>query len=146
MKNYARQSMLLLVSGVSLTSCFQEKATQTPIDMTQTNNVLYLQQLVTKTEHAITTFNNLIKNGNIIVDFYADWCGPCKAMSGVIGQLALQYPNITFLKINTDMFPELSASIRSIPTIIFYKNGQQVYRQSGALNAAQLRLLIQKFF
>lgn len=146
MKNYMRQSLLLLLSSFSLTSCFQEKTTQTPTEMAQTNNVMYLQDVVTKAGNATTSFNNLIKSGNVIVDFYADWCGPCKAMSSVIGQLSSQYPHVTFLKVNVDMYPELSSSIRSIPTIIFYKNGQQVYRQSGGLNAAQMRSLIQKFF
>jgi thioredoxin-like negative regulator of GroEL len=67
-------------------------------------------------------------------------------MSSVIGQLAAQYPNVTFLKVNTDMFPEISSSIRSIPTIVFYKNGQQVHRQSGALTVQQMGALIQKLF
>jgi thioredoxin len=143
--NYACRFSLLLLSSVSLTSCLQEEG-PTPINLVQTNNVIYLQNIVTKTDNAVTKFNNLIKQGNVIVDFYADWCGPCKAMSSVIGQLAAQYPNVTFLKVNTDMFPEISSSIRSIPTIVFYKNGQQVHRQSGALTAQQMGALIRKLF
>ena len=143
--NRTHQISLLLLSSVSLTSCFQEN-TPKPTPLAQTNNVIYLQNVVTKTENAVTKFNNLIRQGNVIVDFYADWCGPCKAMSGVIGQLAAQNPNVTFLKINTDMFPEISSNIRSIPTIVFYKNGQQVHRQSGALSASQMNALIQKLF
>lgn len=143
--NYTCRFSLLLLSSVSLTSCLQEEL-PTPTNLAQTNNVIYLQNIVTKTENAVTKFNNLIKQGNVIVDFYADWCGPCKGMSAVIGQLAPQYPNVTFLKINTDMFPAISSNIRSIPTIVFYKNGQQVHRQSGALTSQQMRSLIQKLF
>jgi len=143
--NYGYRFSLLLLSSVSLTSCIQEEVS-TPTNLAQTNNVIYLQSVVTKTDNAVTKFNNLIKQGNVIVDFYADWCPPCKRLSSVIGQLANQYPHVTFLKVNTDMFPEISSSIQSLPTIVFYKNGQQVWRQSGALTAAQMRSLIQKWF
>lgn len=134
---------LILLSSVSLTSCMQK---ETPPSPTSVNNIIYLQGVVTKTDNAITKFNSIISQGNVVVDFYADWCGPCKVMSGVISQLASQYPHVTFLKINTDMFPTLSSTIRSIPTIIFYKNGQQIHRQSGALTPPQMRSLIQKLF
>ena len=144
MMNHACQFSLLILSSVSLTSCFQD--TPKPAPLAQTNNVIYLQSVVTKTENAVTKFNNLIRQGNVIVDFYADWCGPCKTMSSAIGQIAAQHPNVTFLKVNTDMFPEISSSIRSLPTIIFYKNGQQVHRQSGALSASQMNALIGKLF
>ena len=133
----------LFLGSISLTSCTRDQEPATPA---YTNNVLYLHSLVTKTDNPTNTFNNLIKQGNVVVDFYADWCGPCKTMSSVIGQIAPQYPNVTFLKINTDTFPGIASGIRSIPTVVFYKNGQQVYRQSSALNQQSLVSLLQKFY
>ena len=143
--NHISRFSLLLLSSVSLTSCFQQDTT-TPTNLAQTNNVIYLQSVVTKTENAVTKFNNMIAQGNVVVDFYADWCGPCKVLASTIGQIAPQYPNVTFLKVNTDMFPALASGIRSIPTVVFYKNGKQVHRQTGALNRQQMTSLINKLF
>lgn len=143
--NYLSHISLLLLSSVSLTSCFQQD-TPTPTNLAQTNNAIYLHSIVTKTENAVTKFNTMIAQGNVVVDFYADWCGPCKVLANTINQIAAQYSNVTFLKVNTDMYPELAGSIRSIPTVVFYKNGKQVHRQTGALNRQQMTSLIQKFF
>ncbi len=133
----------LFLGSMSLTSCTRD---QEPVTPAYTNNVVYLHSLVTKADNPTNTFNNLIKQGNVVVDFYADWCGPCKTMSSVIGQIAPRYPHITFLKINTDTFPRIASGIRSIPTVVLYKNGQEVYRQSGALDQKSLTSLLQKFY
>ena len=62
----------------------------------------------------------------VVVDFYADWCAPCKALGPVFEFLANQTPDVTFVKVNVDESPDSSISngVRSIPTIIFVKNGE----------------------
>ena len=73
-------------------------------------------------------FEEEILNGEItaIVDFYAEWCGPCKMMSPIIDEIATENPNIKVAKINVDENEELAAkyNIMSIPTIIIFKNGE----------------------
>jgi thioredoxin 2 len=71
-----------------------------------------------------------------LVDFWAPWCGPCKMMTPVLKQAASQFePNIRILKVNTEENPQLSAKfgIQSIPTLILFKKGRQIARQSGAI-------------
>ena len=73
-------------------------------------------------------FENEILNygGTAIVDFYADWCGPCKIMSPIIDKIAEENENVNVGKVNVDNNPELAEKfeIMSIPTIIIFKNGE----------------------
>lgn len=77
----------------------------------------------------------------VVVDFYADWCGPCKMMSPVIEKLADTYEGrIKIGKLNTDEAQSLAAKygVMSIPNIVFFKNGEVVDRQVGAVPQAVL--------
>ena len=66
------------------------------------------------------------ENSAVFVDFYADWCGPCKMVGPIVEELADEYPNITFLKVNVDENEALAHEfgIMSIPTLIAFKDGQ----------------------
>ena len=85
-------------------------------------------------------FDAALKEGTVLVDFFATWCGPCKMLSPVLEEVANENPNIAVLKIDVDEVGELAAryGIQSIPTLMLFKNGQRVETRTGYQNKNQL--------
>ena len=84
----------------------------------------------------------------VLVDFYADWCGPCKTMAPILQQFAAQHQGkLRVIKIDVDKNPTVAQQYRvqSIPTMILFRQGQPVWRQAGAVPATELTRAVAPF-
>lgn len=80
------------------------------------------------------SFNDIKNSGTVLLDFYAEWCGPCKMLSPIISEIADERPDIKVGKINVDAESSLAReyNIYSIPTLVVLKDGVEVKRATGA--------------
>ena len=92
-------------------------------------------------------FNATIENNDVvIVDFWAPWCGPCRMFAPTFEAVSEEYPNVVFAKLNTEDQQELAASfnIRSIPTLMVFREKVIVFSQAGMLPKAGFEQVVQK--
>lgn len=93
-------------------------------------------------------FKKIIESeeGIVLVDFWAEWCGPCRMLGPVLHDISEEIDNITIVKVNVDDNSELSAEygIRSIPSVIFIKNGVQIDKFIGFQNKDKIVEMIEK--
>ncbi len=89
-------------------------------------------------------FINSISSGTVLVDFYADWCGPCKMLAPILEQFAKEAENVEVLKVNVDQVSDVAKDygIMSIPTLILFKNGEEKDKQVGVMNINQLKAFV----
>ena len=89
-------------------------------------------------------FEELIKNDLVLVDFYAEWCGPCQMLSPILEELEKENKELTIVKINVDNNESLARKhgVMSIPTLEVYKEGKMISKQLGLLSKEELRDLL----
>ncbi|HTO37892.1 MAG TPA: thioredoxin [Brumimicrobium sp.] len=95
------------------------------------------------------TFTEIINQDKpVLVDFFADWCGPCKVQAPILKELKSKIgDSASIIKINVDNNPSVAQKyqIRSIPTLVIFKNGEIKWREAGVFQANQLEQLLKKF-
>jgi thioredoxin 1 len=97
----------------------------------------------------MSNFSEIINQPKpVLVDFFAEWCGPCKMMSPILKEVKDELgENVSIIKIDVDKNPSLASQyqVRGVPTLVLYNKGLQVWRRSGLLQKREIVSMIQKF-
>ena len=89
----------------------------------------------------------LLKNKLLLVDFWAEWCGPCKSMHPIFSRMAKKYDHVRFARVNVDNSQDIAAkfNVQSIPTFIMFKNGENAQQMVGAVGEPGIHMICKKF-
>ena len=102
-----------------------------------------------ETERKKETFNDIIQGDKpVLIDFFAEWCGPCKLMKPILTELRQRMGDkIRILKVDVDKSPVVSSAfdIQSVPTLMLIRNKNILWRQGGVVQAGQLEQIINQF-
>ena len=97
----------------------------------------------------MASFSDIInKDTPVLIDFFATWCGPCKAMSPILNDLKKQMgEQVSIVKIDVDKNPGVAAKyqVRGVPTLMIFKSGEQLWRQSGVYSAHDLKAILNQY-
>ena len=97
----------------------------------------------------MSTFSEIVnKEQPVLVDFFATWCGPCQTLAPILKQVKVELgDSVSVIKIDVDKNQAIAAQfqVRGVPTLLLFKNGQQVWRQSGVLSKNDLISIIKQY-
>ena len=145
----ATAATLAITGLVSL--CRLTPMCRAAIAQTTTNNGEKTMAISTQTERTVghandTNFDQVVLRAEepVLVDFYADWCGPCRMIAPVLEELARETSDSKIVKVNVDHSPETAAryGISSIPSLLVFRDGEIVAEQVGLASKAQLKSML----
>ena len=92
--------------------------------------------------------NALLKNKLLLVDFWAEWCGPCKSMHPIFSRMAKKYHYVRFARVNIDDSQDIASkfNVQSIPTFIMFKDGKAAQQMVGAVGEPGIHMICKKFY
>ena len=117
-------------------------------DLLQQQNLINVVNEKPVIELTSQNFNQEIKNNNLLlVDFWAEWCGPCKSMHPIFTRMAKKYKQIRFARVNVDDAQDIAMryGVQSIPTFIMFKNAEVVNTMVGAVGEPGIHMICKKF-
>lgn len=140
---------LALASLLTLTSCVEsaKKTTDSAGNPITYGQLKHFEDMVTRGDNAVEVLKQTLEdNSKVVVDFYAEWCGPCKKLGPVLSKLANKHTDVLFIKINVDEFRSISDhySVKSLPTLMLYKNGKRVEKTTGFKSESDLKTMLKK--
>ena len=129
--------LLLIGLCAALPICAKPKATSRVVEFQ-----------ITRSKSSLEAFKQRIGQGHVVVDFYAPWCGPCKRIAPIFGELSNTYTNVTFIKVNIDDHKEIATqyNVRSIPQLLFFKDGCLVETFVGQKSKNDIQRALNKHF
>ena len=139
------KSLFLVLFIIALPSCLPaEEQSKTTDIASMTGRVVYFSELVNKNGSAEQALSAALSHDKVIIDFSADWCGPCRNLGPIIEDLAKEFPGVLFVKLDVDQFRSISRKygIRGIPALLYFKNGTKVAQEAGLKSKSELRTTI----
>ena len=123
----------------------QKKQLEDLVKQQNLNNILDKTPVIELTSE---NFNQeMISNDFLLVDFWAEWCGPCKSMHPIFTRMAKKYKRVRFARVNVDNAQDIARKygVQSIPTFIMFKNGEIVNTMVGAVGEPGIHMICKKF-
>jgi thioredoxin 1 len=116
-------------------------------EMLKQQSDMIAQAQISVTDLDQTNFDQTISGSLVLVDFWAEWCGPCKSMHPIFDRMSKKYRHVKFARVNVDKCQDIAMrfAVQSIPTFIMFKNGQPVDRMVGAVGEPGIHMIAKKY-